>query len=242
MSCIWITVLQKLICEIKVAQYLLFFPDWPADIESDWQAQCYSYSSVHSYPSQSGGWLSVMGLVASRVASSSPDGMSAFSPLGSSRGGSADILLYHWMPTLLHIGNTTTSGGFVVECLQPSLNVSGKLCIFSSCISCFWSVQVSDRTCQRSTKNFDSGGTMVGGVSLVSNSSQHVGIHSLALSYHKRCFSRPPDQESSISAFKPLAAQRCVLCRLWFSLSVCQAGVGATQASVMMVYLQCWKE
>ena len=28
--CIWITALQKVTCVIKVVQYLLFFPDWPA--------------------------------------------------------------------------------------------------------------------------------------------------------------------------------------------------------------------
>ena len=30
LPCIWMTALQKLIYVIKVVQYLLFYPDWPA--------------------------------------------------------------------------------------------------------------------------------------------------------------------------------------------------------------------
>ena len=47
---------------------------------------------------------------ASRVASSPLGGSSSFSPLGSSSGGPAGILLYHSMPALLHLGISTTSG------------------------------------------------------------------------------------------------------------------------------------
>ena len=36
---------------------------------------------------------------------------------------------FYSMPTLFHLGNSTTSGGLEVECLQPSLDFSGKLCI-----------------------------------------------------------------------------------------------------------------
>ena len=61
-----------------------------------------------------------MGSVASGLASCPSDGSSSFLPLGSARGGSAGILLYHSMPALLHLGNTTTSGGLGVECLEPS--------------------------------------------------------------------------------------------------------------------------
>ena len=41
---------------------------------------------------------------------------------------------------------------------------------------------------------------------------------------------------SVISAFNPLAAQQCVLCRQGFSSSVCQAVVGAIQTSTSRVY------
>ena len=121
------------------------------------------------------------------------------------------------MPALLHLGNTTISGGLGVEHLQPSLEVSGKLCVSFSCISSSSSIQVSGRTYQRLTQTFDSGGTMLNGDSLAFHGSQHIGRHSSALYHHKRsfhgCFGRPCVQGSAISAFNPLAAQRCVLCR-----------------------------
>ena len=123
-------------------------------------------------------------------------------------------------------------GSWVVVCLQPSLDVSGKLCVSSSHIRSSSSIYVSGRTCQRSTQTFDSDGTMLDGGYLASHSSQHVGKHSLALSHHKRschrCFGRPCAQGSAISTFNPLAAQRCVLLRKVFSSSVCQVVAGAT--------------
>ena len=57
-------------------------------------------------------------MAASRVASSPSDGSSSFSPLECTRGGSAGILMNYSMPALLHLGNTTTSGGLGVECLN----------------------------------------------------------------------------------------------------------------------------
>ena len=43
-------------------------------------------------------------------------------------------------------------GTLGVKCFQPSLDISGKLCVASSCISSSSSLQVSCRTCQRSTR------------------------------------------------------------------------------------------
>ena len=67
---------------------------------------------------------------------------------------------------------------------------------------------------------------------LGSHSSQHVGRHSLPLSHCKgSCcgyFGRPHAQGSAMSAFNPLAAQRCVLDRRGFSSSVCQVVVRTT--------------
>ena len=87
---------------------------------------------------------------------------------------------------------------------------------------------------------------MLDGGSLAPHSSQHIGRYSLAVPHHERshhgCFGMPFAQGSAISAFNPLAAQQCVLCRQGFSSSVCQAVVGATQASTSKVYQQCWKE
>ena len=170
LHCIWITAWQKFICVIRVVHGLLFFPGWPTTYWlSDWQAQYYSYSSIHSYPSHCGSWLSVTGSVASGLACSPSDGSSSFSPLGPPRCGSAGILQYHSMPALLHLGNSTTFGGLGVECLQPFLDIWGKLC-FLHCISSSSSVQVSGRTCQRSSQTFDFGGTMLNGGSLASHS------------------------------------------------------------------------
>ena len=177
---------------------------------------------------------------ASRVASSPSGGSDSFSPLGPSRGGPAGIFLFQSIPALIHLGISTTSGGLGVECLQPSLDVSGKLCVSSSCISSSGSIQVFDRTCQRSTQTFDSGGTMMDGGSLAPHSSQHVGRHSLARPHHKRsdcgCLGRPGTQGSVMSVFNPLTAQGCVLHRQGFSSSVCQAVVGASGASILKVY------
>ena len=76
-------------------------------------------------------------------------------------------------------------GGLGIECLQASLNFSGKLCVSFSSSSPSCSVQVSGRTCQWSTQTFDSGGAMFNGGSLASHSSQHVGRCSSAVSHHK---------------------------------------------------------
>ena len=201
---------------------------------------------MHFYPSQCGGWLSVPGFDAYKVASSLWGGLSSFSPLWSTRGEYAGILPYYSMPALLHLGNSTTFGGLGVGCHQPSLDVSGKVCLSSSHLSSSSSVHVSDRTCQRPTQTFDSGGSMLGGGSLASHSFQHFGRHSSAVSHNKRshcgCFGRPCVQGSAISVFNPLATQRFVLCRQGFSSSVCQTVAGATWASVLKVYQQCWNE
>ena len=199
--------------------------------------------SIHSYPPQCGGRLSVLGLVASRVASSPSGGSCSLSLLGPSRGGPAGIFSFYSMPALLHPGNPTTSGDLGVECLQPSLDFSSKLRVSSSCSGSSSSVHVSGRTCQWSTQTFDSGGAMLDGGSLASHHSQHVGRHSLAVSHCKRshcgCLGRPGTQRSVISAFNPLAVQQCVLHRQGFSSSVCQAVVGATWVSTSKVYQQC---
>ena len=145
------------------------------------------------------------------MASSPSGGSGSFLPLGPSRVGPPGIFSFYSMPALFHFGNTTVSGGLGVECLQPSLEFSGKLCVSSSGSDHSCSVQVSSRTCQWSTQTFTSGGTMLHGGSLASHSSQHVGRCSSVVSHHKRshcgCFSRPGSQGSAISAFNPLAAQ-----------------------------------
>ena len=87
-------------------------------------------------------------------------------------------------------------------------------------------------TCQRSTETIDSGGIMLDGGLLAPHSSQHVGRQSSVMPYHKGschgCLSRPGAQGLARSAFNPLAAQQCVLCRQGFSSSVCQVVARAT--------------
>ena len=120
--------------------------------------------------------LSILpGLDASGVAPSPSGGSSSFLPLGPSTGGPAGIFSFHSMPALLHLGISTTSGGPGIKHLQPSLDISGKLCVSSSCLSSSSSVHVSGRTCQRSTQTFDSGSTMLDGGSLASHSLNILG-------------------------------------------------------------------
>ena len=202
---------------------------------------------THSYPPQCGGRLSVPGSVASRGAPSPSGGSGSFSPLQLSRGGPAGIFPFYSMPALFQFGNSTTSGHLGVECLQPSLDFSGKLCVFSSVSGPSSSVQVSGRACRRSTQTFDSGGAMLDGGSLAFHSSQHIGRCPSAVSHHKRfcheCFGKPGTYGSVISTFNTLAAWQHVLHRQGFSSSVCQAVVvAATQMSMSKVYQQCWKE
>ena len=145
------------------------------------------------------------------MAPSTLGGSDSLSPLGPSRGGPPGIFSFYSMPALFYFGNSTASGGLGVECLQPSLEISGKLCVSSSCSGPSCSSQVSSRTCQWSTQTFASGGCMLDGGSLASQSSQHAGRCSLAVPSCKRsccgCFGRPGAQGYVISAFNPLAAQ-----------------------------------
>ena len=198
---------------------------------------------IHSYPPQCGGRFSVLGLVASRVAPSSSGGSGSFLPLRPSRHGPPGIFSFYSMPALFHFGNSAASWGLGVECLQPSLEFLGKLCVSSSGSGPSCSVQVSSRTCQWSTQTFTSGGSMLDGGSLASHSTQQAGRCSSAVSHHKRshrgCFSRPGTQGSALSAFNPLATQQCVLCSQGFSSLVCQAVAGSTRTSMSRVFQQC---
>ena len=166
---------------------------------------------------------------------SSPSVVSgSFSPLGPPRGGPTGIFSFNSMPSLLHLGISTIPGGLGVECLQPSLDVSGKLCVFSSWISSSGSVNVSDRTCQRSTQMVDSGGTMFDGGSLAPHTSQDVGRHSLVVPHHKRShhgyLGRAGTQGSAISDLA-----------LWLLSNVCYADKGSLPQSVRQWWqqLQC---
>ena len=53
----------------------------------------------------------------------------AVSRLWSTGGGSVGILTYQSMSALLHFGKFIASGSLGVECFQPSLDISTKLCV-----------------------------------------------------------------------------------------------------------------
>ena len=72
----------------------------------------------------------------------------AFHLWGPSRGGPTGTFSFYSIPVLLYLGNSTTSGGLGVECLQPSLVFSGELCVSSSYSSSSSSVHISGRMCQ----------------------------------------------------------------------------------------------
>ena len=144
------------------------------NVESDQQAWYYSYSSIHCYLSQCGSQLSVTGMVVSGVTSSTLHCPSKVLTLGSTRGGSVGILIYHSMSALFHLGKCTTCGGHGIECTQKFLDISGKFCLSCSFTSSSSSFQASGETCYRSIQTFDSSGTLLDGGSLASHSSQYV--------------------------------------------------------------------
>ena len=126
--------------------------------------------------------------------------------------------------------------GLRVECLQPSVAISGRLHVSSSSISSSGSVQVSGRTCQRSTQTIDSGGTMFDRGSLASHSSQHVGRHSLAVLHHKR-------SHCVLKGLPYLHLTLWLLSNVCFTDRVLFLGLSwATWVSTSKVYQQCWKE
>ena len=68
-------------------------------------------------------------------------------------------------------------------------------CVSSSSIGSSHYIQVFSRTCHRSIKTSNSGGILLNGGSLASNSSWHVGTHSSLVSHHEipshGCLGRP---------------------------------------------------
>ena len=176
LPCTWITVLLRLISVIKVVPVSPFLSRLACRILSltDKHGITLLPAYIPTHLNVEADYLS-QGSVASGVAPSPSGGSGSFLPLGPSRGGPAGFFSFYSMPALFHFGNSTTSRGLGVECLQPSLDFLGKLCVSSSGSGPSCSVQVSSRTCQQSTQTFDSGGTMLDGGSLASHHSQHVG-------------------------------------------------------------------
>ena len=167
---------------------------------------------MHTYPSQCGSWLSLLGSVVSSVTPASSHSSGCISSLGSTSSGSVGIPSYLLMSFLLHLWKPSTSGGLGTECFQPSLGLSDKLCISSSTFSCPGSIHVPGGTCHQSIQTSCFCGTLFHRGSLASHTSQHVGGHSTSVSYHKGpchgCLSRLGPQGSAVTAFTPFAVQR----------------------------------
>ena len=128
-------------------------------LKSNWQAQYYSFSTIHSYLSQCGSWLSVTGQVASEVASSSYCS-SCISALGSTRGGSVGILMYHSLSVILHLWKIHYLWGALgLNTFNHPWTYQVKLHLSPCYIS--FSSSVSGRTCHRSIQTVDSSGTVL---------------------------------------------------------------------------------
>ena len=225
LPCIWITVLLRLTCVIKVVQCLPFLSRLAC-----WILSLTNKHGITLLPAYIPTHLNVEADFLSRDQLLPewhllPQVVQAAFPLWGFQRWTSCIFLFYSMPPLFHFGNSTASGGLGVECLQPSLEFSGKLCVSSSSSGPSCSVQVSSRTCQQSTQTFASGGSMLDGSSLASHSSQHAGRCSSVVSHHKRsccgCFGRPGTQGSAISAFNPLLLS-----------NVCYANKGSLPQSV----------
>ena len=137
-------------------------------------------------PSQCVGQLSFMGKLVLEWYLHLHVAQAAFQKLGSTGGRSVGFIMHPLMSTLLHSGKIISSQSFQTECFQPSMAVSGDVCISSTCINSFSVVQVSSGTCHKSIKTSYSSGTMLDGGSLASHSSQHVERHSSLVSHCKR--------------------------------------------------------
>ena len=104
-------------------------------IESGQHAWYYCYSSKLTYPPQMWKPIIYCGEHWFLNGIFFLHGSSSVSTLGPTRGRSVGILTYQSMSALIHLGKSDISGSLSTECLQPSLEISGELCISSSFIS-----------------------------------------------------------------------------------------------------------
>ena len=117
-----------------------------------------------------------MGKIGSRMASSSFQSSSSISTLRSTRSGFVGILIHQAMSLLLYVEEVPTSVSLGVECFQPSLDISGELCISSSLNST--SIHISGRTCHKSCQASNSSRTSLERGSLASQNTLHIRRYS----------------------------------------------------------------
>ena len=143
-------------------------------IESGWQAQYYSYSSIHkyllnveaNYPSLGRfvtEWHLCQSITKVTFQECGQERINLLTPLCANQ-----CQHYYSLERLLHLGVLR------LKHFQPSMALSGELYIFSSCISSPSFVKVSGRTCDRSIQTSNSNHSLLEGGSLAGHSSLHV--------------------------------------------------------------------
>ena len=245
LPCIWMTALQRLICVIKVVQCLFFFPGWPARYWV-WPTSTVLLISAYIPTHLNADYLSSWGQMLSewhlfpQVAQAAFHlwGVPDVDLLASSH--TVQCQCYYTLESPLPLGALGLNAFNHPWMFQLSY-VFPHPALVPLVLSKFLAEHVKGQP-----QTFDSDGTKFDGGSMASTVLSMLAdalqwcpiIKDLIMG----CFGRPCAQGSVISAFNPLAAQRCVLHRQGFSSSVCQAVVGATWASTSKVYHQCWKE
>ena len=169
-----------------------------------------------------------MGKVRCRTTSSSSHSSSNIANLGLTGGRSVGILPYQSMSVYHTFENLLPLGALGFNALNhPWTYQVGYVFPPPVLVLC----HVSGRTCDRSILTSNTRCNVLDGGSLACHSSHHIGRHYSPVS----CLKGLGAQGYIITAFNPLAVERCVLHRKGFSFSVFQAMAGVTEASTTKV-------
>ena len=192
--------------------------------DPDQQAWYYSYSSVHTYPSQCQCQLYLIEKVGSGVCLLPLIAQTAFHLWGHPKmdllasSCASHCLLYFTLENPLPLGSLRSNAFKHHWTCQDSY-------VSFSYIGSPGYVHASGRTCQRSFQTSYSGNTLLDGGALASHGSQHVRQYSSLVSHHKghyhECFGRSGAPGSAINA-----------CTLWPLRDVCCVDKGCLSQSV----------
>ena len=142
---IWITALLKLMYVIKMVQFLFFFPDRTTRYWV-WPTSTILLLFQHTFPTNSV-WRPIIchgdGCFQSGIFLTLLKQHLNFRVY---ERWICWFVVYHAALALLHLGKSTTPRCLGVDCVQPSLDVSGRLCLVF-CVSTSGSVQVYVATC-----------------------------------------------------------------------------------------------
>ena len=100
--------------------------------ESGQQAWYYSYSSIHTYPSQCGNQLSLVGWLVQDWHFLAL--LRLHFTFGANQRWICCVLSYQSRSAILHLAKSTTPRSFGVEQFQPSLGILHEICVPSFCI------------------------------------------------------------------------------------------------------------